>query len=289
MNKFLLALTILSAGAGASHVTRQSTIRLQHEAKAARETWLVQTQLVAAAQSEQAGLTERIRELKQTLAQSPALAESALWSALQTNRTDRLPPELRERLLEELGFNWQSSADFIVVSKETVRAIGMQAILRGKLTDMAATVLALTPEERGQIEAAVQRVQTVFKDWVLAHYTLPGDPAMSQSLSNNFATALSDALGKERTELFLPSASKWMVREIGLVEQAVKLIIKRDLAGNETRLKAEVEYQSGRPISGYFPQQRNIFPRAFRPVFPNGWADVAKREGFELPEEPPKK
>jgi hypothetical protein len=34
---------------------------LQHEANAAREVWLAQTQLVAAAQSDRAGLIERVR------------------------------------------------------------------------------------------------------------------------------------------------------------------------------------------------------------------------------------
>ena len=109
MNKILLALTILGAGAGGFLTTRQATTQLQHEANATREAWLAQTQLVAVAQSDQAGLIEHVRELKQALAQPPAVAESALWSALQTNRAGHLTPELRERLLEELGFNWQSS------------------------------------------------------------------------------------------------------------------------------------------------------------------------------------
>src|SRR5690349_9242187 len=91
MNKILLALTILSVGAGGLLITRQSTTQLQQEAKAALETWLTQTQLVAAVQSDQAGLMERVRELKQVLAQPPVVTESAVWSALQTNRADRLP------------------------------------------------------------------------------------------------------------------------------------------------------------------------------------------------------
>jgi hypothetical protein len=28
------------------------------------------------------------------------------------------------------------------------------------------------------------------------------------------------------------------------------------------------------------------FPRAFLLAFPNGWADIATREGFQLPEQP---
>lgn len=303
MNRILLALTILGAGAAGFHTAHRSTTQLSHEAQTVREAWLTQTQLVAAAQSDQAGLTEHIRELKQTLAQPPTVAESALWSALQTNRADRFPPELRERIFEELGFNWRSSPDFIVVSKQTVRDISMRSIHRGKLTDLAATVLAITTEERGQIEAALQRVQAEFKDWVLAHvergepkddvvaqYTLPNDQAMLQSISNNFAAGLLDTLGRERTEVILPSARYWMNSDMGLGgSQPTRIIIKRDLAGNERRLKVEIWYPGGGPNTGDLAQHLRSFPPALRPLFPNGWADVAQREGFELPEEPQKK
>ena len=82
MNKILLALTLLGAGAGGFLTARQSTTQLKHEAQATREAWLAQTQLVALAQSDQAGLMERVRELKQALRQPPTAGESALWSAL---------------------------------------------------------------------------------------------------------------------------------------------------------------------------------------------------------------
>ena len=73
MNKILLALAILGAGAGAFLSARQATTRLQHEAQSTREAWLAQTQLVAVAQSDQAGLSKHARELKQALAQPPAV------------------------------------------------------------------------------------------------------------------------------------------------------------------------------------------------------------------------
>ena len=128
MNKILLALTILGAGAGGFLTARQSTSQLQREANATREAWVVQTQLLAGAQSDQAGLSEHIRELKHALAQPPAVEENAFWSTLQTNRPGHFTPELRERLLEEFGFNWQSSPDFIVITKDALREIQMQTI-----------------------------------------------------------------------------------------------------------------------------------------------------------------
>ena len=125
MNKILLALTILSASAGGFFIARQSTAQRQQEAKAIREAWLVQTQLVAVAQSDRAELIERVRELKQALRQ-PQPVENGLWSALQTNGAGQVAPELRESVLEELGFNWQSSEEFIVISKQTLREIYMK-------------------------------------------------------------------------------------------------------------------------------------------------------------------
>jgi hypothetical protein len=235
--------------------------------------------------------------------------ENALWSAHQTNREGQLAPELREHALEELGFNWQASKEFIVISKEALRDyyIRVGPIRDGKLTDLASTVLAMTPGERGQVEAAMQRVQTDFNDWVSSHieraepkgdvvaqYTLRNDPAMSQSISNNFATGLFDALGRERSELVLSSAQNWLFPTIGISKEPRTMIIKRYLAGNEQRLGVQMLKSFGTPQQSGDSAPRNLssrpsFPPAFLPLFPNGWADVAKREGFELPEEIKKK
>jgi hypothetical protein len=296
MNKILLALTILGAGAGGFLTARQTTTQLQHEANVTRAAWLTQTQLVAGAHSDQATLMERVGELKQTLRRAPAAGENALWSALQTNRAGQLPPEVREHLLEELGFNWQSSEEFIMVSKETLRDIRMQTMHGGKLTEIAATVLALTPAERGQVEAAIQRVQTDFNDWALSHtersepkddvlaqYTLPGDPAMSQSISNSFADGVFAALGRERGELIRDSARNWMLDTIGFPEKPTTVIVKRNLVGNEPRLKVQIHH--GTAGTYWEDLSKRRLPAVFLPIFPNGWADVAKREGFEMPKE----
>jgi len=305
MNKILLALTILSAGAGGFLTARHSTAQLARETSANREAWLVQTQLLAAVQHEQADLTEHIRGLKTSLAQSPPVAENALWSMLQTNRADGLPAELRERLLEELGFNWQTSPDFIVVTKQTVRDTGEWMLGHGKLSEVAAAIFAMTPEERRQVEATVQRAHTEYTDWALAHverrepaegelaqYYLPGDPAMQESIRSNFVAGILAALGKERVNLMQSSVSRWMGDYVGPGMEGVTLLIRRESIGNEQRLKAERfnfdKREPGGPASsGYLPEFD--LPTPFRPIFPDGWTDVAKREGFELPKESPEK
>jgi hypothetical protein len=315
MNKILLALTILSAGAGAFHTARQSATRLQREANSIREDWMAQTQLVAAAQMDLAGLNERVRELKQPQQQSRPVTDTALWSALQTNRADRLPRPLLDRVREELAFNWKFSPDYIVVSKQAVRDFQMESIrgtnlnhLDAALTDAAAAVLALTPEERTQVEAAVERVKTDFKDWalahvervepkddVVAHYVLPKDRETWRSITNNFTAAVFGALGLERTELILPAAQSWML-ELGLYDCYTgpwTMIVTHDLAENEQRLKIQLN-QGSRDVTSqdlWLGPKKGLapFPKAFQILFPNGWADVAEREGFELPEDDQKK
>jgi hypothetical protein len=203
-------------------------------------------------------------------------------------------------LVAEHGFNWQSSADYFVVTKQTVRDIGAGMLPDGKLSDVAAAVLALTPEERGQLEAAAEQAQSDFKDWVLGHvqraeptdevvarYTLPGDGTLAQNISNDFFTAAAQAVGPQRTELIRETALAWMT-EMGLSERSTKLTIKRVLVGDEPRLKAEMREQ-GRDRSAFLPVDDSGFPKALRPLFPNRWADLAKFEGFEPPPEPESK
>jgi hypothetical protein len=302
VTKILLALAILGSGGGAFLVARQSTTLLRHEANASREACLLQTQLVAVAQNDQAALIIRVRELKEALAQVPAATENPLWLALQTNHVGHLAPELLERLFEELGFNWKSSQDFIVVSKETIHNIQMGAIQDGKLTEIATSVLALTPRERSQVEAAMQRVQIDFNDWARAHtersepkddvvaqYTLHNDPSLS--VSNHFAAGLHEAVGRERAELILISAPDYFISDIGIRHGDKSILnLKRYLIGNEARYTFQVLDTYGNQQQWPMSRPREVsrdawFPPTFRPIFPNGWSDVAQREGFDLPPE----
>jgi hypothetical protein len=310
MNKILLALTLLGTGGGAFLAARQSTTLLRHEAQTSREAWLLQTQLVAVAQNDRAALIERVRQLREALAQVPTATENPLWFWFQTNRAGQLTPELRERLLEELGFDWRASDTFVVVSKDTVRDIRMGKIREdGKLTGITGTVLALTPGERGLVEATIERAKMDFKDWALTHversepkddvvaqYTLPSDPAMS--LSNNFAAGVFEAVGRERADLILTDTPH-LISSLGVFmdpmthgffKKPMTMIVKRYLAGNEQRLKWGVFRTIGTQQDWLYAGLRDLspasfFPPAFRPIFPDGWADVAKEEGFELPEE----
>ena len=88
--------------------------------------------------------------------------------------------------------------------------------------------------------------------------------------------------------MFLASARNWMLLSAFWMTEPTTLIVKRYLVGNEQRLKCPTSARWHAHQSGDLMAGRLIgvfFPQTFRPIFPNGWADVAKREGFELPEE----
>lgn len=308
MTKILLALSILGTGTAGFLAAHYSAANLQRDASATRESWIVQTQALAAAHSEQVQLAEHIRELKQSLRQAEAAGkQDGAWSVLETNRVGDLAPKLRERLLEELGFNWHSPEGFIVVSKQTLRDIYMWAIRQGKLAESAVAALALTPQERSQIEAAMERVRADLKDWaishterreprddVLAQYTLKSAPPMS--ITNHFTEAFR-TVGKQRTELLTMGCwpdrvegniQAWM-EETGLYmsDKPVTMILKRFEDADRQVVKFS-DSESG-PWTAILEPFKGIselkFPSQFRPLFPNGWTDVAKREGFEISKE----
>jgi hypothetical protein len=115
-----------------------------------------------------------------------------------------------------------------------------------------------------------------------ASYGLPKHRQIWLAVSNNLALAV----GKERANLIARAPEMGfeigVSRDIGWDPIQTRMVIQRELVGGEQRLKAEVETPGG-TRGGYLPQF--AFPAAFRPLFPNGWADVAQREGFELPKE----
>ena len=297
MNKIRLILTILAAGAASLLIARQSTVQLQREINATVEAWSAQTQMVVVAQREEADLKAHLRELEEAL-NRPKATEPPLWSALQANRAGHLPLELRERLLQEFGFNWGAFEDFIVVSKDALRETGMRAIRSAKLTDEGSAALAMTPAERDRVNSALQRAREEFNQWALAHteraepqgdvvaqYTLKRDRAMSLSLSNNFASLVLDAVGKQRGAFVLLSAQDLMV-DLRVWEEPTTIIIRRYGDGIEQRFNVQQLFGSP-PWKNPKPKDLSQFrfPKEFLPVFPSGWADIAKREGFELLQE----
>jgi hypothetical protein len=297
MKRLLLALTILAAGAAVFCVFRSSAARLRNESSERRDAWQAQTQLLDRARVRHAELTTRIRELKQTLLVQPQSggADSELANMIATNGTNHLTPEARERLLAELGFDWNSARDYVVMSKDSLPGLNLESIRGNRLTEVVCGVLAVTSEERAGIDSLLEGAAAEFKAWAMSHvqrtepegdilakYTLPFDGQFSQTLSNTFAQGVIAALGAERGKLMLAYASSW-TSDLGMRGSGPTILtIKRPAAGQE-----DLPYELRRPnggtmyasVSSYQPM-----PEAFRPIFPGGWSDLATREGFELPQ-----
>lgn len=297
MKRLFLAVMLLTAGTSVFCALLGSTRQFRQQSATGREAWIAETQSVAQARIELSTRTERLRELRGSLSAQPRIENASdLTAMLATNRLSLLPPELRERLLEELGFNWNSTDDFLVVSKDTLRSVGMEAFHGDKMSQVAASVLALTDQERTAVETASQRAVAERQNWLLEHaqrleptvdvvanYIIPVDPAFSQTASNSFAGVVLAALGADRAGLLLDYARSWMGR-VGMVgEHSRELQVRREASVSELRYTWSLHY-SGRISSsqGLTPYH---FPEAFRPLFPNGWPEMAAREGFELPKE----
>ena len=100
---------------------------------------------------------------------------------------------------------------------------------------------------------------------------------------NNFATAALSVLGMERGNLLRHYCDRW-ISELGLQGGGdTSLTVNRYQSGGEAGLRFELKYSGNTMSTEVSPGQP--FPEAFLPLFPNGWPDLAKHEGFELPKE----
>jgi hypothetical protein len=297
MKRLLLALVILSGGVSCLGTLHVAAVQLKREVAEKRQALTDETQALAQVKIQLRSVTKQVRELEQRLELEQAAAGSGPDEAEAVlPASAHLSASQSERLLAELGFNWASSDDYLVVSKDTLRAVSLQGMKGTKLSDAACQVLATTPDERAGIEGVTQGLMDSYEGWAEAHvqreepsgnvvakYTLPADPAFSESLSNSFASAVLTGLGTERGELLLDYARSWML-DLGMGSTGGEnsLTVKRSQSGNEPHLNYELRY-SGNLMNNevYSPHQE--FPIAFQPLFPNGWPDLAAREGFELP------
>ena len=295
MNRVWLTAAIVAIGAALFCAFRSSAARFKAEMSSNRDALVAERASLAQAQEKDTELTRRIHELKREFAAQPGKRSSEMaWANLiQTNDLRHLPPDVRERLLAELGFNWNTSGNYVVVSKDSLRNLGVTAVDADHLTDAVCGVLAVTPEERAGIDSLMTRLAGELKDWVIAHaqriepqgdvvakYCVPGDSEFSQSLSNRFAGGVIGALGSERAELMLGFASLWM-RDMEMHGDKPTILTVRRPPEGADYLPFVLETPGGGMSSAVSPY--NELPYVFRSLFPGGWADLAQREGFELP------
>jgi hypothetical protein len=296
MKRLLLMISSLVVVACLFIGLKSATMQLRTQTVAARQLSQAQTQLVTQAQMDLTVLEQRVHELNHALrareAEASQDSSSALFSLVGAKH---LSAAQSEQLLAALGFNWASNPDFVVVSKESLDQISVNGIKDMALTGTAAAVLAVKPEEKERLDTLMHGLATDYEAWarsqvqrgepngeVVAKYTMPSDSDFSQSLSNRFTSGVMEALGAERGNLLIEYAWSWMNDLNMLGGGATTMTLKSRATGGDSAIDLELKSADGgsmyTTISPYQP-----FPAAFRPLFPNGWADIVKREGFALP------
>jgi hypothetical protein len=313
MKRIILSLLIVCAGTAVFCASRQITAGMDRDLTDRRTALSAQRELLKQTEAEQLELADQSRKLKLQLGGS---GEEPISTAAETEPSVpeddwRLPLE-SEQLLAALGFSWNRSPDFVVVSKHTLTNISLTAIQDRKLTAAACEVLAITPEERVKVEGLVAQVSAQYDSWVLTHYQrdepgsnvvakyeLPQDPEFSCGLSNQYVGGVTGILGAERGRLLANYSLSWM-SDVGMQPE-----MSRTLAGpldiGPLALTVTLEATNRTPsytdhsymfdlhqgqmvnLSRWYVTPKQDLPARFHPLFPNGWPDLARREGFELP------
>jgi hypothetical protein len=298
MKRLLIASFILAMGTTVVCGLYRGTTRLESSGAELQQVSANRTQIEAQAHEQLARVEERVRELKrareEALSRSTRTEPDALLALAGVRSLSSA--EQREQLLAAFGFNWNSTGDYVIVSKETLREIAFQGMDLLKPSEAACKVLAITPVEQAGLEAIAQKVAADYRAWaqthversepasnVVAHYRIPNDPEFSQSISNTFVSGMLATLGAESGRFMQVYSGEWMsaLGMYGFTDTS--LTVTRYQAGQKVRLNYTVKHNASTMSSEVAPHQP--FPPTFLPLFPNGWKDLAQAEGFELPSE----
>ncbi|TAL03469.1 MAG: hypothetical protein EPO07_06125 [Verrucomicrobia bacterium] len=311
MKRAWLAILILATGTVVFCSLRGATADFRAELLNRQSAWQTQTQQLAHLRIEREELVEKARAIREELASLPPASPALQLMQRILSRSDRhnLSAEETEQLLAEFGFNWNTTGDFLIVSKKSLNGISLEGMKDDKMTAAARAVLAISPEERAVLETLTKQLGTEREAWVVAHaqreepggkvlakYSLPVDAEFSQSLSNAFTSGIFATLGNERAELLREYSYSWM-QAVGMLggpavrgiyeSEPITLLVERYRAGDSWNMNYTLKQAGNTMTTSVNPWQP--FPEAFKPLFPNGWIDVAAREGFELPKEFKKK
>ena len=319
MKRALLAIFILAAGTFLICVLRKTNADIRQQAVAQQAAWQAQTNELARLSFEQVQLRERVTESKKLIAAMPALPprDQLMEKVLSRDGLKNLSAAETEKLLAELGFNWNTSGEFLIVSKKSLDGIDYDAMKGVKLTAAARETLAINPAEQAVIEGMTKQLGEAQAAWakanvqraepsgdMLAQYSLPADNEFSKAQLASYTNGIYNALGGQRA-LWLQNHSLDWMQAFGLLTgsgpsdvsseaiaaafsfeykpEPTTMTLSRYQSGDDTHINLELKQAGGSMSTTISPWQP--FPEAFRAIFPGGWKDVAEREGFELPKE----
>ena len=301
MKRIILIMSAILLTTAVSGFLHHQARAVRVEASTLRRQESLTTVELVKLETEHTTLRQTVSELKaqsrqsvQALQLNPKLADWLLAGSY-TEVPGSLVPELRAAL----GFPWNDSTDYVLVSRGTLRELDLPAVQRDdKISETLCTVLAIAPNEKSEVESALALKRSQFSVWAKANllregpsgdrvvrYTIPASPTMAGSMREELLSTILNTLGPDRTELLKGYTANWVefqLGDFGSGTNALSVMNKPGLDGKpewfyELSRSPGHTSQSGRIDSSLHP--------IFRNVFPGGWAEIAQREGFELPEE----
>lgn len=313
MKRILIGTLLFALATSVFCGLNSSTAKLRAQRDRQHQAWQAQTQGIAAAQTERLKLAERVRasraeaHVRQTDLKASQRAAAFKSYYESSDRHWFLSPETCEDLRAELGFNWHTTGDFVVVSKVTLFGISLDGggITRGKVSDVSATVLALTPAERNVVDDLGQQTENGIRQWVTANVQrdeptteyplklkIPGNATLAQDLSGRFTNGIATTLGMRRGEALLHYAADWMYwlnlkhtagGPTSASDPTSVAVHHYGRTGNGPEL--EVVIRRGSIVNSTPIRQNQTVPPIVNLLYPGGWEELAQREGLELPKE----
>jgi hypothetical protein len=317
MKRLFTAILVLSAAAALCFGLHQSAAASRRDIATRTAAWENQKQQLELLRLRQQQLTRHMAETRQSIASQPAIppADQLKMKVLSGASWRSYSPAECEQLLAELGFNWNTTGDYLIISKQSLDKIEFGVLSRGKLTSAATAMFALSPEEQSSLNDLAKQLNDAHIAWaqqhlqrtepsgnIVAQYSLPVDTDFAQNQLATFTNGIYNILGTQRADWFRADSYQWqmangmntgpdlskipadMMPQIpasALAPQPTTMTLERSQSGDDTYINLTVHEGGGTMSSSIYPNQP--VPDAFKPLFPGGWPEIAQREGFQLP------
>jgi hypothetical protein len=299
MNRLALGFLAVCAGVIGFALVHRSAHQIRAAMAVKESEWQAATNRLAAAQAAAEALRGEVADKKERLRQgaarhglSLALLPLLEWDASKEHSATSAELAAWAELRQRLGIGWDSSPDYVLVSKPALKQVQYRRLEgHGRASDAACDLLAISPDERSALGtalehareaawAAVQRAEPAGD--IVAQYTFPSlNSAFGQGLSNNFAAEVAEAIGPERGSFLLPQAWGDLKNALAVYQGTETMTLRQTVVDGEPDLICEMEY-GGKVDSS--PVRYARYP--YGPIltfFPGGWQELAGTEGFTLP------
>lgn len=302
MKRILTILSILFAGAlafGWIRAREQSATRISEQLQQQQVEWRSNLET---AQAEQKAARAAIKEPKRPAtarasdSPSPAVVE---W--LAAGDFSSIPPSLVPEVRTLLGLAEDTGSDYVLISKPTMETLRPPSPgKKDTLSDGLCALLSIGPGQRSKIQMALTDARKEFANWgrenvvretpgeeAVVRYTLPAGSDFADALTNRLMSSISNEIGVERSSLFRTYAETWFQIEMGYLGGVTNTlsVLKKPDDNGEQALYYKLTRQGANSSMSEGPGKivPDLFPPAWRNVFPGGWPEVAEREGLELP------